>query len=208
METIPKPAATVLLINPQGQVYMTKRPATMKFLAGHYVFPGGAVDEKDSLLSNRLIAPTDQANIPLAYYVAAAREVYEEIGVFLGCDRTGEPLSFQKEESLNDRKRLLKKEISFIELLKEKEAALDCRCFTYIGHKTTPAKSPIRFDTRFFITRLPKRQQPIPDPYEVAEARWIYPKDALHAYEKGEIKLINPTIRSLEKAICWLDATS
>ena len=49
-DTDPVPAATVILARQQAneiQIYLLKRSAKSRFMAGNYVFPGGVVEPED-----------------------------------------------------------------------------------------------------------------------------------------------------------------
>jgi 8-oxo-dGTP pyrophosphatase MutT (NUDIX family) len=67
----------------------------------------------------------------------------------------------------------------------------------------TPAGSPVRFDTRFFLARAPKQQTARPDGHECVQADWFATHDALHANRRGTIKLVFPTIKQLEQLSCF-----
>ena len=57
----------------------------------------------------------------------------------------------------------------------------------------------IRFDTRFFLARLPAGQEPAVDGEECVDLGWFTPAAALAAYQRGEIGLVFPTIKQLEQ---------
>ena len=63
----------------------------------------------------------------------------------------------------------------------------------------TPAEVDRRFDTHFFLIRAPDGAEPAVDGGECVAARWIRPQDALDAGERGELKLVFPTIKHLEE---------
>jgi 8-oxo-dGTP pyrophosphatase MutT (NUDIX family) len=63
----------------------------------------------------------------------------------------------------------------------------------------TPAEVAVRFDTRFFLAELPDDQEPVIDGEECVEAGWFTPRGALEAFERGEIVLVFPTIKHLER---------
>jgi 8-oxo-dGTP pyrophosphatase MutT (NUDIX family) len=70
----PRPAATVVLLRPADggggfEVFMQRRPGSMRFAAGAAVFPGGGHDPAD-----------------IDLVATAVRETYEETGVVLGRD--------------------------------------------------------------------------------------------------------------------------
>jgi len=63
----------------------------------------------------------------------------------------------------------------------------------------TPAEVRVRFDTHFFLARAPDGARATADGNECVEARWLRPRDALDAGDRGELKLVFPTIRHLEQ---------
>jgi 8-oxo-dGTP pyrophosphatase MutT (NUDIX family) len=63
----------------------------------------------------------------------------------------------------------------------------------------TPAQVQIRFDTHFFLARLPDGQQPAVDGEEVVELGWFTPDAALQEHRDGRIALVFPTIKHLEQ---------
>lgn len=79
----PRDAATVVLLRDGAvglEAFLMRRPLTMAFAPGMYVFPGGAVDDED--LSVGLDLDADSIfSAPLV--VAAIRETWEECGVRL-----------------------------------------------------------------------------------------------------------------------------
>ncbi len=63
----------------------------------------------------------------------------------------------------------------------------------------TPEEVSIRFDTRFFLALAPAGQEPEVDGTEVVDHGWFSPQAALAAHQRGEIVLVFPTIKDLEK---------
>jgi 8-oxo-dGTP pyrophosphatase MutT (NUDIX family) len=63
----------------------------------------------------------------------------------------------------------------------------------------TPAQVQIRFDTHFFLARLPEGQKPLVDGEEIVELGWFAPDAALEAHRDGSIALVFPTIKHLEQ---------
>ncbi len=62
----------------------------------------------------------------------------------------------------------------------------------------TPPQVKIRFDTIFYLAELPEGQEATCDGEECVDARWFTPRGALEAYQREEIQLVFPTIRTLE----------
>lgn len=63
----------------------------------------------------------------------------------------------------------------------------------------TPAQIKIRFDTIFYLAELPEGQEVRCDGQECVDAGWFTPRAALEAYQRGEITLVFPTIKTLEQ---------
>jgi 8-oxo-dGTP pyrophosphatase MutT (NUDIX family) len=62
----------------------------------------------------------------------------------------------------------------------------------------TPAEVKIRFDTHFFLARVPQDAQPRIDGSECVDVGWFTPRGALEAGEAGRLLLVFPTIKTLE----------
>lgn len=171
----------------------------MKFLGGYYVFPGGAVEQGDMDIDTEHIrnCVSDEA-FGSSHYVAAARELFEEVGVLLANNHDGSMANLNLGTEREYRRQLLAGNISFTEILRHENLFFDFNFLNYFGHRITPKESPIRFDTRFFLAKLPSNQIPKPDETEVEEACWMFPEDALIAYKDGQMPLVPPTIDSLE----------
>lgn len=140
----PRDAASLILLRGKGpdlELLAGRRPKTVKFMPGVWVFPGGAIDPEDG---KKWRVETGGAHLPprLARCARAAlRETWEEVGVLVG--RRGEPLSLPAE----DRHRLSPVEAAYAEC--EVSAALDT--LTYIGRAITPTPVFRRYNTRFFL---------------------------------------------------------
>ena len=79
-----RPAATILLLRdaPDGlEVWLMERARSVGFMASAWVFPGGRVDAGDA---DAPAVGGEHPDIPRAFWVAAARELWEEAGVRLG----------------------------------------------------------------------------------------------------------------------------
>jgi 8-oxo-dGTP pyrophosphatase MutT (NUDIX family) len=63
----------------------------------------------------------------------------------------------------------------------------------------TPPEVTVRFDTWFFLARAPEGQEAEPDGQEIVDARWFAPERALEGGEAGDLLLVFPTIKNLER---------
>jgi 8-oxo-dGTP pyrophosphatase MutT (NUDIX family) len=127
------------------ELLLVRRTPAARFMAGHWVFPGGAVDPADG---------EGQAGLRSA----ASREMLEETGIELGVDAELVPFA----------------------------------------RWITPAQSPIRFDTWFYLAAAPIGVEARVDAVEIVDSRWLTPADALAAAAGGELALALPTERQLE----------
>jgi 8-oxo-dGTP pyrophosphatase MutT (NUDIX family) len=68
-----------------------------------------------------------------------------------------------------------------------------------IAHWVTPEIEIRRYDTRFFLVRLPHGQEPRHDQSETTELAWLTPREAIERCERGEIMLPPPTWTTLKR---------
>ena len=213
----PRLAATVILMRQAEQqdfeVFLTRRPDSMPFLGGMYCFPGGTVhrdDGADGMLRQCCGLTPDQARAlagahftprqAQGIWVAAVRELFEETGVLLACTRAGLVPALPSEvgERLSQKHvALTNQEISFQALLESEKLLCDFSTLGYFSCWQTPSAFAVRFDTRFFVARLPEGQTPLATTAEVAHSIWLTPDRALQLFAQGELPMIFPTFASL-----------
>jgi 8-oxo-dGTP pyrophosphatase MutT (NUDIX family) len=211
----PRQAATVVLLRaaqPKGfEVFLTRRPDGMPFLGGMYCFPGGAVAQED--FAPRMIErcrgrTADQARKiagaqfsprqALGFWIAAVRELFEEVGVLLAVDASGKRVDGKNTKRLAEKHgALLDKSLSFVGLLESEKLYCDLTGLAYLSHWQTPAQTTLRFDTRFFVAALPQDQTPLETSEEVTHSVWLAPDLAMQRYARGELPMIFPTFTSL-----------
>ena len=199
-------ASTVLLLSdsPDGlQVFMVVRHSNMDFASGALVFPGGSVDNTDSSDALRAHLPAvsnEWSNRERAWRVAAVREVYEEAGVLLARSPAG-PISSEQLSSLNRRFEKSRRagDIDISQVVVEDNLVLACDELHAFAHWITPEIRPKRFDTRFYLARVPDDQVAIHDGQESVNSVWGAPGDILAQADAGQWKLRFPTRVTLEK---------
>jgi len=207
MASVPRPAATLILLRPGPEVLMLQRAPTAAFLGGAYVFPGGSLDPEDAD-ARRVVGLTEaQANErlqltsgALAYYVAAIRECFEEAGVLLAHDKDGKPVSAQRAQAL-----MHWRTKPFRNLLESEDLYLPAGELAYFGHWITAPGRSRRFDARFFVALAPEGQQGKHDAAETVHDVWISPREALQRGARGEIELVNATQQSLKELARFSD---
>jgi 8-oxo-dGTP pyrophosphatase MutT (NUDIX family) len=223
----PHPASTVVLVRPGAdggtEIFMNRRPEKMETYAGAYVFPGGRVEEADwskkmlelvrglsAVEARRILGADSAAEFCLGYWVAAARELFEEAGIlfFVGADSAASSTAAGNpaERLTEQRRRLQRGTMNFPSLLESERFHCDVSRLTYFFHRITPEHYPVRFDTRFFLAALPGGQAPLHASEEVAESLWIAPHEALSRFESGAFRMAPPTVmvlRTLAQHKTW-----
>ena len=67
------------------------------------------------------------------------------------------------------------------------------------AHWVTPEIETRRFDTRFFLARMPEGQQPKHDEGETVALEWLSPGEAIARFERREMLLPPPTWTSIRQ---------
>jgi 8-oxo-dGTP pyrophosphatase MutT (NUDIX family) len=190
------------------EVYMIRRKKAMKFLGGFYAFPGGKVDTDDAsaaalgachgldIAGAARCFPGHDSPAPLAFWVAAVRELLEESGVLLACDGNGRLVdagaprfAARVEEA---RRALVVGKEPFAAILAREGWRCDLRALRYLSYFVTPRSSPIRFAARFFLCRLPAGQEPRLFTEETSEGFWIHPGAGYQRFLAGEMAMAEP----------------
>ena len=79
------------------------------------------------------------------------------------------------------------------ELHEEASVQADPDNLILIAHWVTPEIETRRYDTRFFLTRMPDGQEAHHDESETTDLVWLTPGDAIERCRRGEIHLPPPT---------------
>lgn len=190
-----------MLVRDEAQglaVYLTRRSSSSRFMPGAYVFPGGAVEAGDRDPATLPLVHGTAGNAPAPVVVAALRELLEEAGILyiVRDDRARTALDERIVHYLRGR---LVAKIPFATLLAEHGFILDATQLVHYSHWITPPTQRIRFDTHFFLARAPADQRPSPDAVEVHDGTWLSPNDALRRADRGELSIIFPTRKHLER---------
>ena len=144
---------------------MLRRHPSTAFGSVH-VFPGGVVDgtDTDPGLDGRCPDLTDaeasaRLRVPTggrAFWVAAARECFEEAGVLLARHASGEPLRLDHHPAVQRRFEEHRRAVhagtrSLLEVLRAEALVLALGEVRYLSRWITPTGQPKRFDARFFV---------------------------------------------------------
>ncbi|MEP0391697.1 NUDIX domain-containing protein [Erythrobacter sp.] len=196
------PAATIIIYRdcPQGgepQVLMTVRSRNMTFASGMAVFPGGRVDDADFELAKQ-VPPSMRGDLTLdevGHQIAAVRETLEETGLALGLK--GE---IDADKAVASRT-MLHETKTLAPVLKAFDWALDLdQIVPFARWYPKNEKLSRVYDTRFYLANLGTGDVEVStDQAENTRLFWVSAKGALEMAEQGEIKLIFPTRRNLER---------
>ena len=223
MPVEPKLAATVIMLRGREpdlesnddcefEVFMAKRHKNARFMSEHHVFPGGSIDEQDltkqsitrlvGFDKNILSRLKEVCEDPCSLWIIAIRELFEETGILLASNETGNPIGKIEENNNKLRKHqenLQKKRTTMTDVLTKENLYYSANNLKYFGRLVTPPPSPIRFDTQFFLCRLPSKQRINLFKKELTESLWGSPKQILKLYKRKQIKLIFPQYSTLKR---------
>lgn len=206
----PRKAAACILVRDRGvlEVLLAKRNISVRFMGGHYVFPGGSIHKDDDAGRVRN-APSGELGQAI---FAVAREVFEETGLL--CTRGAAP---PPDELRNARRELAAEKTSFADILDRFEQHIDAVDFTPAGEWLTPKWSPIRFQTRYFLYHWEKAatEEVLDADGEIVALDWLTPGEARRRWHAEELRLSTPVAfvlrymakLPLEKALPYLQRT-
>ena len=205
----PLDAATVVMLRDGEdglQVLLMRRHQASNVLGGVYVFPGGKLDVADqdpqwltrlsqdsATLHQRLNEPDLSGERAAGLFVAAMREAFEECKVLLG----RQSANALETQALH---KALSQGQSWHNVFQSSRLQLHTELLVPWTRWITPRQASVtnkRFDTRFFVTRLPDDQVAEHDNHETTETLWISPREALLRYWDRDIELAPPQIMSL-----------
>jgi ribonuclease/clavin/mitogillin len=187
-------AACILVRGDAPELLLALRNSTLRFMGGHYVFPGGKIDDGET--ASRVVHASDADHARTIQ--AAAREVFEETGLL--CVRGTLPASELVRQA---RRRVLTDELDFSEFLEQHSLQIDADDFAPAGEWLTPASLPIRFQVSYFLYHVRDDQQEELIEGEIVGLDWLTAAEARDRWHRGQIKISTPvayTLRQLAAA--------
>jgi 8-oxo-dGTP pyrophosphatase MutT (NUDIX family) len=192
------PAATLVVFRRGAaggppELLMVVRSRTMSFAGGMAVFPGGRVDAEDRDLADALGGGLDPDEA--AHRIAAIRETIEETGLAPGLrERLG------VEEAAGLRAELTTAGM-LAPVLARRGLTLDLEALIPFARWCPRGITGHRiFDTRFYLADLGTGAVDLAvDATENTRLFWISARDALARADSGELSVIFPTRRNLER---------
>ena len=185
------PAATVIIVRDRSgaapELLMVERAADMAFAGGAWVFPGGRIDDADEVLAGNLGQDGGAR-------VAAIREAIEETAIPIGLS------PFPSAELSLEMQRQLMVGAELAALLEANGLSLDTNSLTPFARWVPKFHAKRRFDTLFFVARAPEGEW-VPNivERECTGAHWASAAEVLERDAAGELQLIFPTRRTLER---------
>jgi 8-oxo-dGTP pyrophosphatase MutT (NUDIX family) len=197
-------AATVVLLRDGAdglETWLLTRVRQMAFAAGMSVFPGGRVDAADAGLPIAGTGLTDLAarlqadeTTARALLGAAVRETFEETGVLL---------TVPSAELGGARADVERGRLSFGDLLRSNGLAVDAAALHPWARWVTPVGEAHRYDARFFAAALPHGAEAQDVTAESSAAAWVRVALAVRQAQRGERKLMPPTIATLAALLAF-----
>jgi glyoxylase-like metal-dependent hydrolase (beta-lactamase superfamily II)/8-oxo-dGTP pyrophosphatase MutT (NUDIX family) len=206
-------SAAVVLIRDRGgslEVFWVKRSEAVSYMPGFRAFVGGAADPEDAELPLEGSAPSrssgaapgastmrpegDAENLDRVLRACAIREGFEETGVLLA-------LAAPIDASVlpEARRRLLARETGFVSLAREHGWRFRAADLTFAGRWQTPPFATARFDTTYFLARLPAGQEPVIRPGELESGEWVDPARAIERWRERAETFAAPILYTLEE---------
>ncbi len=200
------------------EVFLMRRARGQSFMGGAYVYPGGRLDECDCSneitscarglcaegVGKSLQEPELADERALGLLVCGARELFEEAGVLLATTNDGTPLDLiapeHRERFTAYRQQIHDGALSMSALAQRENLVYDFERLVIYDRWITPeAEGKKRFDTRFFLARMPAAQEAWHDNMELVDSIWVTPGEALEQQRSGKIVLMPPTFKTLEE---------
>lgn len=189
------PAATVVVFRhaPDGgapELLMVQRARELRFAGGAAVFPGGRIDEADRVLAARIAPERDGADT--AARIAAVRETLEETGLAIAVRQAISP------EMAREARVLLLEQGLLAPVLERFGWTLELDLLVPFARWCPSWEGA--FDTRFFLADLGTGAVEVAvDATENTHLFWTSAVRALEMADNGEISVIFPTRRNLER---------
>ena len=191
------PASTVVAFRKSTtggspEILMVVRSKAMNFVGGAAVFPGGKVDPEDVELAKALYPDLDHGDV--AARIAGVREMLEETGLVIGIHRKVTP------EEVAKARELVMAEKALAPVLEKMGWELALDQLVPFSRWHPKVKAPKIFDARFYLVDLGTGNVDIAvDETENEHLFWVPASGALAMADRGELSIIFPTRRNLER---------
>jgi 8-oxo-dGTP pyrophosphatase MutT (NUDIX family) len=167
---------------------MVRRNSSGTF-ASSLVFPGGGLEQSDASGEWESLVDDFDAYEPdeRALRIGVLRETWEETSILVGATTSPAPPAGTVTE------------LDFREFVESSGIRIRLDAVLPFGHWVTPVIVPRRFDTRFYLARMPAGQVAVADGSETVGIEWVSPAAAVRAARSGEWPIIFPTLMNLDR---------
>lgn len=191
-DATPIPAATVIVMRDVAggppELLMVERSAAMSFAGGALVFPGGRIDPGDRAMAAMIGGDPDDT----AGRIAAIRETIEEVGLAIGLVPPPDAAALTAMRAALADGATIGGAIG--------DARLDLDSIVPFARWLPKGVAHRIFDTWFYLARMPDgAPPPIIDATENVRLTWMSAVDVLAERDAGQVSLIFPTRRNLER---------
>lgn len=188
-------AATIIIFrhgqSTRPELLMVQRSKDLSFAGAATVFPGGKIHDSDRTIA---VTVEGQDHNEAAARIAGIREVLEETGLVIGMHESPTAKEAATARAMLDRNENLQP------VLNEFGWTLDLESLVPFARWLPKFKAGRIFDTRFYLTDLGSGKVDLtPDLGENTRLFWSSAADALAMVEQGDLKMIYPTRRNLER---------
>jgi 8-oxo-dGTP pyrophosphatase MutT (NUDIX family) len=195
------PAATLVVFRKgrgaaAPELLMVQRAREMRFAGGAAVFPGGRIDTADYELAARIAPHSD--NEVAAAQVASIRETLEETGLVVGLS------AMVTAQDARDARAMLLEHGALAPVLERFGWTPDLSALVPFAHWCP--RWPGAFDTRFFLADLGTGEVDVAvDATENTRLFWASAADVIARDREGDVSVIFPTLRNLERLAQFTD---
>jgi glyoxylase-like metal-dependent hydrolase (beta-lactamase superfamily II)/8-oxo-dGTP pyrophosphatase MutT (NUDIX family) len=185
-------SSVVVLVRGHGdalETFWVLRSEAVAVQPGFRAFLGGKVDAQD------LELPVEgaESEFERAARACAIREAFEEAGVLVGLAE-GSSASADDPALRDD---LLAGRVTCPELARARGWRFRADALIPAGRWTTPPFATARFDTCYYLARVPAGQRPRIVSGELTSGEWVRPLEALERYRRGEEIFAAPILWTL-----------
>ena len=169
------------------ETFWVERSDAVRYMPGFRAFPGGTADPEDATIEIEGMPPGPERTAR----VCAIREAFEETGVLLA---EGAPAADTLEAA---RTRLLDGAARFGDLARQHGWRFGAGAVVPAGRWVSPPFAATRFETEFFLARVPQGQEPSVRPGELAHGEWVQPVAALKRWQNGAETFAAPILYTM-----------
>ena len=183
-------SAVVVLVRGRGEnleTWWVRRGDTVPYMPGFMSFIGGSVDASDLELP---IEGAGRGEHPRL--ACAIREAFEESGALVALATPVDPAPLP-----DARRRLLAGEAAFPALAQRLGWRFRADGLAFAGRWQSPPFRPTRFDTNYYLARVPEGLELSVIPGELASGEWVMPLEAIERWRNGATTFAAPILWTL-----------